>query len=97
MSEDSVAYVCAMQERFRRREMTPGQMLADGWRYTEYATLGSVLVIYTCPHMPCERHGVTTPAAKGMTCHQGHGNANDSATAHRRAIENAWERVEANQ
>jgi len=94
MSEDSVAYVCEMVRK-RRRHMTSVEMLHDGWHYTEHAKRGSVTVLYTCPHMPCERHGVTTPAAKSMTCHQGYGNANDSITAHRRAIEDAWRRVEA--
>gem|GEM_PF-5325349 len=94
MSEDSVAYVCDMQDKRRKREMTSVQMLQDGWRYTEHANAVRITVLYTCPHMPCERHGVTKPAAKGMTGHQGYGVGPDSITAHRRAIEDAWRRVE---
>ena len=82
MSEDAVAYVCAMQERFRRREMTPGQMLAGGWRYVERAEAGYVRVIYNL-----------VPDNDDDPWYQGVGEGPDSATAHRRAIQNAWERV----
>jgi hypothetical protein len=65
-------------------------MLTDGYAYTCW-TLGADRfrgygVMYTCRNMPCEKHGVRHPSAKGMNSHGGLGKGKTVEEAQNAAI-----------
>ena len=64
-------------------------MLEDGWTVAEHGRLGQTIVIYTCPHRPCEKHGVGR--SPKLTTHQGKGIHADPVEARRLAREAAME------